>query len=84
MSSMESTCPPSGRDHVHEYARTPCGSTNAPLNKDGHLKEMLATQMDMLQQQAIMDKRQVWGEIFKMKNRIQRLEDRANCLGDME
>ena len=76
MSSMETTCPPSGRDHVHEYARTPCGSTNAPLNKDGRLKEMLATQMDMLQQQAIMDKRQVWEEIFKMKNRIQWLEDR--------
>jgi hypothetical protein len=76
MSSVETTCPSSGRDHDHVYASTPCGSTNAPWNKDDHLKEMLATQMDMLQQQAIMDNRQVWEEIFKMKNRIKWLEGR--------
>ena len=59
------------------YASTPRGSTNAPWNKDDNLREMLVTQMDLLQQQAVMDKRQVWEVIFKMKNRIKWLEDRA-------
>jgi hypothetical protein len=77
ISSMETTSSPRGRNHDHVYTSTPHGSTNALWNKDDHLKEMLVTQMDLLQQQAIMDKRQIREEIFNMKNRIKWLEDRA-------
>jgi hypothetical protein len=42
-----------------------------------HLKEMLVTQLDLIQQQVKMSERQVLKEFLVLKNRIKRLEDMA-------
>ena len=76
-SSMEITCPPTGRNLAHVKANTPRGGTTTLWDEDDHLREKLVTEMDLLQQQAIMDKKQIREEIFEMKNRIMWLEDRA-------
>jgi hypothetical protein len=76
-SSMETTCSSTRRKFDHVYANMPRGSTTTLWDEDVHLKEMLVTQLDLLQQQAAMDKKQIREELFEMKNRIKWLEDRA-------
>jgi hypothetical protein len=51
--------------------------TTTLLDEDVHLKEMLVAQLDLLQQQAAMDMKQIWEELFELKNRIKWLENRA-------
>jgi hypothetical protein len=76
-SSMEITCSSTGRNLDHVYANTPRGNAATLWDKDSHPGEKLVTKMDLLQQQAVMDKTQIQEEIFEMKNRIKWLEDRA-------
>jgi hypothetical protein len=76
-SSMEITCSPTGSNLAHVNANTPRGSTTTLWDEDDHLREKLVTKMDLLQQQAIKDKKQTKEEIFEIKNRIKWLEDRA-------
>jgi hypothetical protein len=73
-SSMETTCPPTTRYFDHVYANIPRGSTTTLLDEDVHLKEMLVAQLDLPQQQAAMDKKQIQEELFELKNRIKWLE----------
>jgi hypothetical protein len=54
--------------HVH---------TTTLLDKDAHLKEMMGAQLNLLQQQAAMEKKQIQEELFDLKTRIKWLEDRA-------
>ena len=51
--------------------------TTTLLDKDVHQKEMMVAQLNLLQQQAAMDKKQIREELFDLKNRIKWLEDRA-------
>jgi hypothetical protein len=51
--------------------------TTTPLEKDVHQKEMMVAQLNLLQQQAVMDKKQIREELFDLKSRIRWLEDRA-------
>jgi hypothetical protein len=74
---MEITCPPKTRNFDHVYANMPRGSTTTLLNEDVHLKEMLVAELDLLQQQAAMDKKQIREELRELRNRIKWLEDRA-------
>ena len=76
-SSMEATCPPTTRNFDHVYANMPRVHTTTLLDEDVHLKEMLVAQLDLIQQQAAMDKEQIREELFGLKNRIKWLEDRA-------
>jgi hypothetical protein len=55
----------------------PCVHTTTLLDKDVHLKEMMVAQLNLLQQQAAMDKNQIREELSDLRNRIKWLEDRA-------
>jgi hypothetical protein len=76
-SSMEATCPPTTRNVDHVYANMPRVDTTTLLDKDVHLKEMPVAQLDLILQQAAMDKNQSSQELTELKNRIMWLEDRA-------
>jgi hypothetical protein len=64
ISSMDTICSSTGGNHDHMHANMPRGNTHALWDKDDHLKEMLITQMDLLQQQAIMDKRKMREDLW--------------------
>jgi len=51
-SSMETACPPTTRDFDHMYASLSHVDTRALMAENVHLKEMLVTQLDLLQQQS--------------------------------
>jgi hypothetical protein len=76
-SSMEDMCPTTTKNFDHVYANMPRVNTSTLLDEDVHLKEMLGTQLDLIQQQAAMDKKHIRGELLGLKNRIQWLKDRA-------
>jgi hypothetical protein len=76
-SSMEATCPPTTENFEHMCASVPCVNTTTLLDEDVHLKEMMVAQLDLLQQQAAMDRKDTQEELFELKNRIKWLEDRA-------
>jgi hypothetical protein len=76
-SSMEATCPPTTRNFDYVYANMPHVITTTLMDEDVHLKEMLIAQLDLIQQQATMDKKQIREELFGLKNRIKWREDRA-------
>ena len=74
---MEATCPPTTRNIDHVYANMTRVNTSALLDEDVPMEEKLVAQLDMIQQQATMDKKQIREELFGMKNRIKWLEDRT-------
>jgi len=51
-SSMETACPPTSRDFDHMYASLSRVNTSALMAENVHLKEMLVTQLDLIQQQS--------------------------------
>jgi len=51
-SSMEAACPPTTRDFDHMYASLSRVDTTALMAENVHLKEMLVTQLDLIQQQS--------------------------------
>ena len=62
-SSMEATCPPTTKNFDHMYASMPCVNTTNLLDEDVHLKEMLVAQLDLIQQQAAMDRKNTQEEL---------------------
>ena len=74
---MEATCPPTTRNFDHVYANMPRVNTTTLLGEDVHLKEMLVAQLDLIQQQAAMDKKQFLDELLLLKDRIKWLEDKV-------
>jgi len=51
-SSMEAACPPTTRDFDHMYASLSRVDSSALMAENVHLKEMLVTQLDLIQQQS--------------------------------
>jgi hypothetical protein len=76
-SSMKAACPPTTRDFEHMYASLSCVDTTALMAENVHLKEMLVTQLDLIQQQVNMSERQFLEEFLVLNNRIKKLEDMA-------
>jgi hypothetical protein len=68
-SDMKTTCSPTRRNLVNVYADMSRGSTTTLRDEDVHLREILITQMDLLKQQADMNKKQIREELFGLKNR---------------
>jgi hypothetical protein len=77
ISSMKAACPPTTRTFDHMSASLPSVNITTLLDENVHLKETLVDQLDLIQQQSAMDKKQFLEEIFTLKSRITRLEDRA-------
>jgi hypothetical protein len=80
--SMKVTCPTTTRNIDHVHTNLPQVTTTALLNEDIHLKEMLGAQLDLIQEQTAMDKRQFLNELLLLKDRIKWLEDKALKLHD--
>jgi hypothetical protein len=74
---MEAACPPTTRDFDHMYASLSRMDPTDLMSETVHLKEMLVTQLDLIQQQVNMSERQFLEEFLVLKNRIKRLEDMA-------
>jgi hypothetical protein len=64
-------------DFDHMHASLSHVDTTALMAENVHLKEMLVTQLDLIQQQVKMSERQVLKEFLVLKNRNNRLEDMA-------
>ena len=50
-SSLETTCPPTAREFDHMYASLSKADTNVLMAENVHLREMLVSQLDLIQQQ---------------------------------
>jgi hypothetical protein len=74
---MEATCPPTTRNIDHVYANMTRVNNSALLDEDVPMEEKLVAQLDMIKQQATMDKKQIREELFEMKTRIELLEGRT-------
>jgi hypothetical protein len=72
-SRMKAACPPTNRNFDHVSASLPRVDITTLLDENVHLKEMLVAQLDLIKQQAAMDKKQFLEEIFILKSRIKSL-----------
>ena len=53
-SSLEATCPPTAREFDHMYASLSKADTNVLMAENVHLREMLVSQLDLIQQQVLL------------------------------
>jgi hypothetical protein len=82
ISSLDITSPTSTKNIDHVYTSLPQVTTTTLLNENIHLKEMLVAQLDLIQEQTAMDKKQFLNELSLLKDRIKWLEDKALKLHD--
>ena len=69
-SCMKAAYPPTTKNVDYVSASLPHVNITTLLDDNAHVLEMLVAQLDLTQQQAAMDKKQIREELFGLKNRI--------------